>query len=94
MVDFLAYRPSEIAAAALLCAADELPRDRADAICTFDKLIEKVKNENRNMIKLFLLYKVSNKFSLLQCASTNQKQFTRLFFFFNLSTVFEERRKR
>lgn len=44
MVDFLVYRPSEIAAAALLCAADEVARDRADAVCTFEKLIEKVKN--------------------------------------------------
>lgn len=45
VVDFLAYRPSEIAAAALLCAADELALDRADLVCTFEKLIDQVKKK-------------------------------------------------
>ncbi|KAJ1697496.1 hypothetical protein LUZ63_006008 [Rhynchospora breviuscula] len=41
VVDFLAYRPSEIAAAALLCSADKLAGDSFESLCTFDNLIDK-----------------------------------------------------
>ncbi|KAJ1692974.1 hypothetical protein LUZ63_009672 [Rhynchospora breviuscula] len=41
VVDFLAYRPSEIAVAALLCSANKLARDSFESLCAFDNLIDK-----------------------------------------------------
>lgn len=41
--EFLAFKPSAIAAAALLCASDELVGEAEDSVSSFDMLIAKVK---------------------------------------------------